>query len=161
MSDQMTGVVEAVRRDGKGFKIGEDWYSSFNPISGVNRGDEVSFNYARKGQYLNIKGKVTVVGAGSTNASRPQASNKPNTFNLGVELGHASNLAMRMMEQRLKSGDPVDVGSKEYYEVFMKDTDTIYKVMSALRDKAVKQVEEKAEEAKATSTDVNDEDIFG
>lgn len=61
MTEQMTGVVEAVRKDRRGIKVGDDWYSAYNPsqLNDVEKGDSVKFDYTVKGNFNNIKGAVT------------------------------------------------------------------------------------------------------
>lgn len=55
-------VVDAVKRDGKALKIGNDWYSAFkaSQIGTVKAGDAVSFEYIEKGEWKNIKGSVSI-----------------------------------------------------------------------------------------------------
>ena len=161
--DTMTGVVSAVKRDGKALCIDETWYSSWDPISGVNKGDNVMFNYQQKGRYNNIKGKVRVTGS-SPSAGSPQRATS-NNYNLGVELGHASNLAMRMMEQNNASASAAPaVGSEEYYKQFMMYTENMYEVMKRIRKVKEQQLEkEELATHKSDTPDVegDDEDIFG
>lgn len=65
----MTGVIEAVARNGKAFKIGEEWFSVYKApqMNGAQKGDEVEFEFveANKGgaTFLNVEGNVNVVGA--------------------------------------------------------------------------------------------------
>ena len=80
MSNISNGVVEAVRKDEKGLMIAGNWYSSFNAFSGITKGDVVSFNFAEKGQWKNIKGpieKVTGVAVGDATASPVSAQPSP------------------------------------------------------------------------------------
>lgn len=71
-----SATIVSMRRDRKGFKLEDDsWYSSFNAISNVSQGDVVSFDYAKKGAFNNIKGAVTVVGG--TASAPATASSKP------------------------------------------------------------------------------------
>lgn len=58
-----TGVVQTTRKDGKGFKMDDVWYSGYTPdeLNGAQKGDSVTFEYTEKGQYKNIvKGTVQV-----------------------------------------------------------------------------------------------------
>lgn len=67
MSLSMTGVVQSVRKDGKGFKINEVWYSGYTPdeLNGARKGDTVTFSYTEKGQYKNlVKDSVVVTASG-------------------------------------------------------------------------------------------------
>jgi len=60
-------TIVSMRRDRKGFKLeDEQWYSSFSPMTNVNQGDVVSFEYTVKGNFKNIKGSVQVVGGTAT-----------------------------------------------------------------------------------------------
>lgn len=70
------GVIEAVRKDGKGFKVGEAWYGAFNAteLSHVSRGDTVRFEFTRRGEYNNIKGAVEKVAAVAASQSAAAAS---------------------------------------------------------------------------------------
>ena len=79
----ITGVIKNVRRDGKGFQLGNDeWYSAFtkSQLNGCNSGDSVEFTYTTtppKGptgaQYNNIKGEVIVKSGGFTVSRGPAA----------------------------------------------------------------------------------------
>jgi hypothetical protein len=66
-----SGVIEVLARNGKGFKIGEDWFSVFKAqeLSGAQKGDEVSFEYVtvEKGgaSFNNVKGNVTIKNKGA------------------------------------------------------------------------------------------------
>lgn len=66
----MKGVIEAMSRDGKRFKLEEDgkWYSAFSAaqMGKAARGDSVVFSYTSKANpagdpFLNVKGNVDVV----------------------------------------------------------------------------------------------------
>lgn len=154
--DTVTGVVSAVKRDGKAICVDDNWYSSWDAISGVNKGDSVVFNYIKKGQYNNIKGKVRVEnsGVGSNSPARPAYSN------LGVEMGHASNLAMRMIEQYIDSGNELEVNSPAYWKLFMEYTTNMYEVMKRL--KASKEEAQQSVKPTPSKSEVSDdEDIFG
>jgi hypothetical protein len=158
--DTMTGVVDAVRKDRKGLCINDVWYSSWDPIS-VNRGDEVLFNFVKKGQYNNIKGKVRVTGKGTAPASSPRSSG--GYSNIGVEIGHASNLAMRTIEQMLNCGDEVpDAGSSEYYKLFAERTIEIYTLMKGIRAKVDGKSEDSDVKADANAANKTEEedDLF-
>lgn len=75
MSDKMNGTIEAVRKDGKAFKLqGDGWYSAFKAeqLSGAQKGDQVEFNYKTNGNFKNIDGSVTRLGSGG--GSAPQAA---------------------------------------------------------------------------------------
>lgn len=65
---KIKGVIEALARNGKGIKIGEDWYGAFKAVqlNGAVEGSEVEFEYLSKdkgGQtFNNIQGNVNVLG---------------------------------------------------------------------------------------------------
>lgn len=67
----VTGVVEAKTRTGKAIKLGEDWWSAYSAatLADINKGDTVSFEGVLKGDYKNIKGKVTKTGEGTVVSS--------------------------------------------------------------------------------------------
>lgn len=138
------GKIESMRRDRKGIKVDGEWYSSFREINSVEWKDEVEFEYEQKGRYRNIQGAVRKLGSGgggSYSGNDNRSGGRSNSFSsVGVELGHAANLAMRMMEQRLAEGPAEDIftdgiGSADYYKTFMEDTQNIFKVMKGLRAK--------------------------
>lgn len=61
-----TGFIEGVSKDGKRFKMGEDWFSAFasSQMNGCAKGDYVSFTYTEKPSptgdvYRNVKGNLT------------------------------------------------------------------------------------------------------
>lgn len=70
---KFSGVIEARARNGKGLKIGEDWYTAYKATQvpeGIQKGDTVEFEYeeATKGgaTFRNIKGDVKLVSAGAS-----------------------------------------------------------------------------------------------
>lgn len=74
---QQSGVIEAVARTQKSFKIGEDWFSVFNAsdLNGAQAGDEVEFDYSinnRGGKdFLNVEGSVTITSEGTAQRRAP------------------------------------------------------------------------------------------
>lgn len=74
---QASGVIEAVARTGKSFKIGDDWYGAFHAkqLNGAQKGDEVEFDYVEVNKggatFLNVEGDVTIVGADDSERSAP------------------------------------------------------------------------------------------
>ncbi|MCI0560204.1 MAG: hypothetical protein MN733_17080 [Nitrososphaera sp.] len=78
------GVIEAVRKDGKGFKVGEAWYGVFDAeeISHVSRGDTVRFDFTIRGNYNNIKGTVEKVSAAATPVHGVGASSSAKPFDV-------------------------------------------------------------------------------
>jgi hypothetical protein len=51
-----SGVIQSVRRDRKGIKIDDVWYSAYNPseLGEAQRGDTVTVEYKPKGDFKNI-----------------------------------------------------------------------------------------------------------
>lgn len=158
--EKVTGTIASKSRKGNSIKIGDDWYSTFSAddLNHVNWKDEVEFLYEQKGQYKNIKGKVQLVGSGAS-PSKSGGGSGGGYSSIGVELGHAANLAMRMMEQQ--AGD-ANVGSADYYKEFTEHTVNMYKVMKAIRAKVEASGGEAKSETKtpAPSTDISDDDLF-
>lgn len=133
--ETVSGTVTAVRKDKKGFQVDDgEWFSSWDPVS-VNRGDSVVFNYKTKGSFKNVAGKIRI----DTSAAPAPKSGGRKDYNLGVELGHAANLAQRVMEvmycEDQMDASEVEVGSAKYWATFSEQTLRAYKVMRALRSK--------------------------
>jgi hypothetical protein len=128
------GKVESKSRKGNSIKVDGEWYGCFSPadLSHVEWKDEVKFSWEAKGEYKNIKGPVVVTGADSGAGGSAPSKSPTRNGNLGVELGHASNLAMRMMEQATVCPE---AGSTDYYKKFAEFTVDMYKVMQGLRTK--------------------------
>lgn len=65
------GVIEAVARNGKAFKIDEDWFSVYKvgQLNEAKKGDEVEFDYIEKkvggAVFLNVEGAVTILNEGA------------------------------------------------------------------------------------------------
>lgn len=63
-----SGVIEAMARNGKAFKIGDDWFSVYkaSQMNGAQKDDEVEFEYVEVNKggatFLNVEGNVEVVG---------------------------------------------------------------------------------------------------
>lgn len=135
--EKISGMVESKSRKGNSIKVGDEWYSCFNAsdLRHVNWKDTVEFMYVEKGQFKNIKGPVTLIeGSGGSSASSGGRSAGRSHSNLGVELGHASNLAMKVMDQMVGS-EKVAVGSTEYYTQFIEQTEKMYTIMKGIRSK--------------------------
>lgn len=144
--ETITGVVESVRKDRKGMCVNGQWYSSWDALS-VNTGDEVLFNYVEKGTFKNIKGKVRVTGSKPVTSSGGGKSG--GYSNLGVEIGHAANLAMEMMKQ-----DKIELDSEEYYGTFATRTVSMFNAMKEIRS-----IIEKGEGSTSTVTKVDKDDM--
>jgi hypothetical protein len=73
---KFSGVIEARARNGKGLKIGEDWYTAFKAAQvpeGIQKGDTVEFEYEEVNRggatFFNIKGDVKLVSSGGESKS--------------------------------------------------------------------------------------------
>jgi len=155
--ETISGTVEAVRKDRKGLCINDVWYSSWDALS-VGKGDEVVFNYAEveKGgrTFRNIKGKVRVSGKATPKSG---GSYSKGYSNIGVELGHAANLAMRMMEQIPHPRS--EVGSTDYMTQFSKFTHDMYQVMKGMRD-VIENPQNPVAKSETTDKDDEEDDLF-
>lgn len=127
------GEVEAVSTKYGKFSVMVDgnWYGTkqeWAPDPLPNKGDTVQFDSGPTGKYLQ-RCKVVSAGGGAA----PSGGGKPAGkawSNLGVELGHASNIAKDMA---LKTD--LEPGSEEWYKFWVTHTNKVYSVMSALRAK--------------------------
>ena len=65
MTDTITGTITAVAGTNKSFQLdGGDWYGVYDPSNlQASKGDDVTFEFTRKGKWLNVKGKVVGSGA--------------------------------------------------------------------------------------------------
>ena len=149
----LNGVVESKARAGNSIKVNGDWYGSFKGkgLEDIQPGHYVSssWDYDKTGKYRNIK-TVSVVG-GSITAVAGTAGTPTNwkpQNNLGVELGHASKLAMDLV---LKKFAPTDIGGDEFYKEFLFHTDKIYKIMGKLRETKAAAAAESAAPATAVA----------
>jgi hypothetical protein len=151
----VTGVVEGVstKYDKYSVLVGGTWYATKMEWATVKpeRGDLVSFD--NKGaKFLNnvkITSKAGYAGANAAAGGSSGSSSPPKNFNLGVELGHASNLAMRITER--KWGDIDDVTS--FLDDWEGITQSVYARMQRLR----KMYEEGAVQAEGKAAYVKDE----
>jgi hypothetical protein len=169
--EKISGVVESKSRKGNSIKVGGEWYSCFNAsdLNHVIWKDSVEFMYVQKGQYRNIKGKVEILaGGGGASSSGGGGSRSAGGYsNLGVELGHASNLAMKVMEQMVTVSD-IQVGSADYYTQFIEQTEKMYTIMKGIRGKyeaedAKPKVADKPSVAPASSSaveEMDEDDLF-
>lgn len=139
----VTGVVEKVSVKNGSILVDGEWYSSWQgqetTRKGVVPGTHVAFTWtpdkAGKG-FRNIK-TLTVTGAPviSTGGVAVPAPGAPTNWkpqnNLGVELGHASKLAMDLC---LAKSEKADIGTPEFYKEWIQHTDKIYRAMGSLRE---------------------------
>jgi hypothetical protein len=137
------GTVEKIARNG-GIMVNGDWYSSFKgkdtTVKGIAIGNAVTFEWTpdTKGLgYKNIKSLTITGGApadalGSMTAATAAVPMRNN--NLGVELGHASKLAMDMSIAYFSTlPGSAEIGSEDFYKFWIQNTDKVFKAMSALR----------------------------
>lgn len=63
MNDTVTGLVQSKRKDGKGVKINNNWYSSRNAsfFSSVERGATVTLQFTANGQWNNCDENIAPV----------------------------------------------------------------------------------------------------
>lgn len=136
----ITGTVASKARNGSSIKIGDDWYGAFKGkgLESIEQGHtvQVDWDFDKTGKYRNIK-SISVVG-GSPRAASTSSPSNGGYSNLGVELGHASKLAMDLV---VGMYDPRDIGSDDFYGDWLKHTRKIYKSMSALRAEMSKPAE--------------------
>lgn len=129
------GTIEAISHKYEKFAvlIEEKWYNTKAEYAAEwpvkpQVGDVIQFDDGGK-KYL---GRMKIIS--STAPAVASAAPKSGGYSsLGVEVGHASNLAMRMMEQ----GDTHrgDIGSPEYYRQFAQYTQDVYKLMAGIKKK--------------------------
>lgn len=66
---KFSGTIEAIARNGKNFKIGEQWFSVFKGVQmkGAQKGDDVEFEYAEKEvggtTFYNVQGDLKITGS--------------------------------------------------------------------------------------------------
>jgi hypothetical protein len=155
----VTGVVEGVstKYDKYSVLVNGTWYATKMEWATVKpeKGDNITFD--NKGAKFLNNVKITSsfrggpAGSSATSAGN-STSSPPKNFNLGVELGHASNLAMRMTEF-LQEGSGKDGSANEFLDVWERNTALIYARMQRLR----KMYEEGAVQAEGKAAYVKDE----
>lgn len=159
--NKVTGVVEAKAKNGRSFKVGDDWFSCYNAddLNDINKGDEVSFEYKENGNWKNVQGKPSKVGGSQPAQQQPQqapAKAAGKSFNgganVGIEVGHAINNAVAIA---VAEGD-TSIGNIE------KIAGSIYTMGQRLRQQAVdgtlgKEVKQEQRQAPADDTPVSDD----
>lgn len=129
----VTGTVQSKSRKGNSIQVDGEWYSVFAAADmPAEWKDEVSFNwdYDKSGKYRNIaKGTVKVLNSGGGGETRTVSKG---FSNLGVELGHASNVAKDMAIAKFPSEE---VGSTAFYKFWLDETQKVYDLMKGLRTK--------------------------
>ena len=135
------GIIEAISHKYDKFAIlhEEKWYNTKKeyaaewPVQPVV-GDEISWDDGGK-KYL---GKMKIVKQNS--AGRASGMSNPPAggggySSIGVEIGHASKLAMDMALNRANSGD-YTVGDPDFYKSWAKETLKVHGFMTKLKAKA-------------------------
>lgn len=63
MNESVTGQVQSKRKDGKGVKINDAWYSSRNAsyFASVNKGDSITLQFTRNNQWNNCDENIAPV----------------------------------------------------------------------------------------------------
>ena len=163
------GEVEAVstKYDKYSILVNGTWYGTKAEWAKVkpNRGDSVEFD---DGGSKFLK-KVRILGSSSSSSSAPSTGSSRGGYSqVGVEVGHATNIAIQVMDQYIRqaAASAPEVGSKEYWAKFCEITDTVHDITDAFRTKysAPRPGSEEAKEAKAApavEADVSeDEDLF-
>lgn len=153
--ETVSGKVESKSRKGNSIKVNGEWYGTFSAdeLAHVNWKDEVVFNYVTKGDYRNIKGKVRVSSSGGPASS---ASSSRGNSMLGVELGHASKLAMDATIARY-SNHTSNICTPEFFKEWLKNTETVHGVMKGLRAKHENAPQE--ENTPVQGSEVNDMEV--
>lgn len=96
----INGTVEAKTTKGKGgaLLIDGEWYGAFSPsqIGSADKGDQVTFEWSKNGNFRNIKGDVQIDKKGSPSATTRAPVSKGHS-SAGVEVGHAWNSAVQIV----------------------------------------------------------------
>lgn len=152
-----TGIVEAMKVTPQqtAILLNGDWYSSFRGMhtKGINKGDTVSIDWSpdKTGKWKNIKAAaVTAKGVEAPTTRAATAGVYSPRAHLGVELGHASKLAMDVMLAKTTAGE---VGGEAFYKEFIQHTHKIFKIMGALRTAGMEKEVPKVEGPKDAGPD--------
>jgi hypothetical protein len=129
---KVQGTVEAVSTKFGKFSVLVDgtWYATkqeYVNFPEPSSGDNIEFD---DGGSKFLK-RVKILGSSSGASTGGRASPKKNFNPLGVELGHASKLAMDMA---IASFPSEGVGSKDFYQYWTDHTENVYKIMKGLRE---------------------------
>jgi hypothetical protein len=134
---KVTGTVEAVStKYGKySILVNEQWYGTKQEWSDCqpNRGDVVEFDNGGGKFTKNMTITSHGDGAPSSGSSSSKSKGGKGYSNLGVELGHAANLAMTVTLARPWS--PEELGSPKMYKSWLTETETVHALMAKLRAK--------------------------
>ena len=122
------GLVEAVstKWDKYSVQVNGSWYSTKMEWATIkpNKGDMVEFDDG--GSKFTKNMKLIAAGAGGVyGAPKPRSFNN----NLGIELGHAANLAVQ-----IALAEDLPPASTEFYKSFAANTRKCYAIMKGLRE---------------------------
>jgi hypothetical protein len=125
------GKIEAISRKYDKFSVmvNDNWYGTkkeWTPSPEPTKGDTIEFDDGGK-KYLS---KCRIVEKGAYSAGAGAKSGGKTWNNLGVELGHASNIA-----KDIAMRSDVAPGSDDWYRVWVENTEKVFKVMKKLRTK--------------------------
>lgn len=87
---EVRGTVQSMRKDRKGLKLNDQWYSDFDVLS-CNTGDVVEIHYYVNGDFRNIKA-LKVVGQSASTASTPSNSMYSNDKTASMLVSYAKDL---------------------------------------------------------------------
>jgi hypothetical protein len=157
------GTVEAVstKYDKYSILVNDQWYGTKMEWARVkpNKGDSVEFD---DGGSKFLK-KVKILGSSGGSSPAPKGGYNQ----VGVEVGHATNIATQVMGQwvQQQGTESPEVGSKAYWAKFCEVTDTVHDITEAFRTKySAPKPGSEAKEAKATAKAIDepseDEDLF-
>jgi hypothetical protein len=143
----VTGQIEAISTKYGKFSImvNDNWYGTKqewapNPLP--NRGDVVEFDDGGKNFLKKLRIKSAGSGSSASASSAPAGGKRFST--LGVELGHAANLAMQVTLTQVPSEKEED-----FWKAFDRNTDIAFKLMQRKREAyEADQNDKPAEEAK-------------
>lgn len=155
----VTGEVEAVSKKfaGKtGYLVNGTWYNCADdalPNPEPSKGDTITFEASPK-RYMKSTNIVSK-GSGGRPSGGTKGWNPKSVGNIGVEVGHAANLAMGVVARM-----GLEPGSEEEYSQFARKTVDIFRLMKSIR-KTCEGLESKAalmsEASDEVHTDSKDE----
>jgi hypothetical protein len=129
------GLVENVstKYDKYSVQVNGTWYNTKMEYAKVkpNKGDLVEFDDG--GAKFTKNMKIVTAGAGGVYGSPKPSAGKGSYSSLGVELGHAANLAMQMALAEAKTSS-LEIGSTAFYKEFVTHTRKVKAIMQGLRD---------------------------
>jgi hypothetical protein len=135
----VTGTVEAAHSkwDKWNILVNDKWYSTKLEYARAKPGKGAVVEFDDGGAKFTKNLRVISEGEPYPSGGYPSPSPKSGTktySNLGVELGHASNVAKDMAIHYSLHVD-IEIGSPEWYKYWVTHTEKVYNVMKALRYK--------------------------